>query len=97
MHIKMLLLHRELLVTIQSSTAGPGPDVIYRIPEACPEYPRLSSSLLASMPLSRDQIRMIHSRSLSNASNITVTYPKLPRLVSTAEENHEKELDHGLV
>lgn len=97
MHIKMLLLHRELLVTIQSSTASPGPDVIYRIPEACPEFPRLSNSLLANMPISRDQIRTIHSRALSNASNISVTYPKLPRLVSTVEETYEKELDHGLV
>lgn len=96
MHIETLLLPQELRVTIQSSTANPGPDVVYRIPSGCPDYQKLSGTLLKNMPITRDQIRSIHSRALSKASNIVVTYPKL-RKVQNAVIQQQEELYHGSV
>lgn len=96
MHIKTLLLPRELRVAIQSSTGSPGPDVVYQIPSGCPDYQRLSFFLQKNLPITRDQIRSIHSRALNKASNVTVTYPKL-RQIQIAVVHQQEELFHGSV
>lgn len=96
MHIKTLLLPEELRVMIQSSIENPGPDVVYQIPHGCPDYHKLSTTLQSNMPITRDQIRSIHSRALSKASDITVTYPKL-RQIQVQVHNQQQETTHGSV
>lgn len=96
MHIKALLLPQELRIAIQSSTTNPGPDVIYQIPKGCPDYQKLSNTLLKNMPITRDHIHSIHSRALSKASNIVVTYPKL-REIQNAVIQQQEELYYGSV
>lgn len=91
MHVKTLLLPQELRVMIQSSIESPGPDVVYLIPQGCPDYHKFST-----WPITRDQIRSIHSRALSKASNITVMYPKL-RQIQVQVHNHQQEITHGSV
>lgn len=80
MHIKTLLLSKEFQIMIQSCSKNPGPDVVYQIPRGCLEYHRLLITLLLNTPITRDEICLIHSRALSSASNITVTYPKLEQI-----------------
>lgn len=96
MHIKASLLPQALRVTIQSSTANPGPDVVYQIPKGCPDYQKLLNTLLKKMPITRDHIHSIHSRALNKASNIVVTYPKL-RKIQNAVIQQQEELYYGSV
>lgn len=94
MLITMLLTQRTLLVSIQSSTAAPGPQVVYRVSRASPTYQMLSKYPLQGTSIPQDVIRSMHRAAVSGLG-VTVCYPELQKYAAQIHrETHLQSLEN---